>query len=284
MTEHPYSYSILKYRPDAVAGEVLNVGVVAFSPSLGQAGLLYDPRYRRLSQAFARFDGDSCRRLMGRLEAAVRNIAKPMTANLFAVEERGRFRDVTSLIRAIWPDQGLVLFADSAGGGVTSDLDQDLKELFDRFVLSQADDRDSRERFDDQQLWDSFKRVLTPRGIAEKLQPVSLGPAEVEFEHAFKNERWHVIEPLSLDYVDGAGMKRRAYEVVGKVASVQALEEMGTFYVLLGSPKRTEAGRQYLQARRIIEESPGTVEIVEESEVESFAARLELEMRAHGVI
>ncbi len=163
-------------------------------------------------------------------------------------------------------------------------MEAELKTLFDRFVLSQFDRRDTKERFDDEQLWDSFKRVLSPRGILNVLKPVALGAADVEFEHAYKNERWHVFEPLSLDYMDGAGMKKRAYEVAGKAASVRDLEDMGTFTILLGKPRRVDAEKSFQSARRILLDAPGEVKIIEESEAERFALELEREMREHGVL
>lgn len=284
MTDIEYSYTILKYRHDAAAGEVLNVGVVLFSPSTGQVGLQFDPRYGRLSQTFAHFDGELYKRVLERLSVAVNSLATPMRGNLFELDARSKFEDAGGLVRAAWPDQGLSYFSGPVCFGVTNDLGLELKNLFDLFVLSQFDRRDSTERFNDEQLWDTFKRVLSPRGILNILKPVTLGPAEVEFEHAYKNERWHVFEPLSLDYVDGAGMKKRAYELAGKAASVRELDDMGTFTILLGRPKRVDADRQFLSARRILADAPGSVKIVEESEAESFASDLQREMREHGVL
>lgn len=51
MNELEYTYTVLKYRHDAAAGEVLNVGVVLFSEVTGQVGMLYDQRCSRLSQS-----------------------------------------------------------------------------------------------------------------------------------------------------------------------------------------------------------------------------------------
>ncbi len=284
MNELEYSYAILKYRHDVAAGEVLNIGLVLFAPSLGQVGIVFDTRYARLSQAFANFDGEMYRSVTGRFTTALKSLAQPMSNNLFEIEERRRFDDVSGLIRLAWPDQGLSYFAGPVSMGVALDLDVELKDLFDRFVLSQFDQRDAVSRFDDEQLWESFKRVLSPRGILQALGPVTLGLAEVEFEHAYKNEKWHVFEPLSLDYVDGAAMKRRAFEVAGKAASVRQDEEFGTFTVLLGSPRRVEAKKQFLNAQRILLDAPGGVKIVTESEAEAFGVNLEREMREHNVL
>ncbi len=100
MTELEYSYTILKYRHDAAAGEVLNIGVVLFSPTTGQVGVQFDPRYGRLSQTFAHFDGDLYKRVLERLNAALTSMARPMRENLFELDARSRFDDAGDLVRA----------------------------------------------------------------------------------------------------------------------------------------------------------------------------------------
>ncbi len=284
MTELEYRYTILKYRHDAVVGEVMNVGVVLFCRETGQVGFEFSPHYRRLSQAFPHFDGDGYRLTMGRFKSALESLGSFRTTRLVELEDRARFGDIHALLRAIWPDHGLSYFPGPVTNGVSADMDRETRELFQRVVLSQHPTRESAKRFDDQALWERFKTTLTSRGILEKLQSVSLGPAEVEFEHAYKNERWHVIEPVSLDYQDGNAMKKRAFQVAGKAASVRDLEDMGTLTVLLGKPRRAGESEPYRMARHVLDQVGGIVRIVEESDSEAFAESLEREMRDHGLI
>ena len=70
MTHQPYSYVVLRYVPDQGAGESLNIGVVVYSEASGFLSARIDHHYERLSQAFARFEGQSYRR-------AVANLARP---------------------------------------------------------------------------------------------------------------------------------------------------------------------------------------------------------------
>lgn len=284
MNELEYSYTVIKYRHDPAAGEVLNVGIVLYCPVTGQVGTLHDSRYRRLSQAFAGFDGDRYRQILTQLEKAISRLGKPLTGNLFEVDERKRFPDVGSLVRTAWPDQGLQYFHGPVMHGVLSDLDLELKDLYDRFVLSQSDRRESEERLNDEDLWKSFEKVLTPRGLLGVLQEVELGPAEVKFPHAYKNEQWHVIEPLSLDYLDGAEMKRRAYEFAGKVTAVRDSEELGSVTLLVGGPRRVDPGKPYDQAKQILRKLGGSVRIFEESELSGFVDLLERELREHNLL
>jgi hypothetical protein len=280
-----YSYTVLKYRHDPVAEEVLNVGVVLYVPDCGQIGVLYDRRYGRLSQTFAHFDGNLYRSVLRRLEDALAAIAKPLSEGLYQVDERDKFRDVGTILRAAWPDQGLSYFSGRALPGLTEDPEAELKELYDRFVVSQQDPRDATERFDDRSLWDQFRALLTPRGIEAVLQPKTLGSAEVEFEHAYKNEKWHVIEPVSLDYAHASDIKERALLAFGKAAAVKDDEELASITVIVGQPRRQTEQKPFLDALRLLHDLPGPrTRVVVDDRVEEFAAELEEEMRRHGVL
>lgn len=107
MNEFEYSYCVIKYRHDRAAGEILNVGVVVYTAATGQLGVMCNPRYARLSEAFAHFDGDLYKRTMDKLRNAIRSIAERLTNNLFQIEERERFSDAGAILRTVWPDQGL---------------------------------------------------------------------------------------------------------------------------------------------------------------------------------
>jgi len=280
------SYTVLKYRHDAGVGEVLNFGVVLYSPETGQVGARVSSRYARLSEAFAGFDGEIYREVTGRLTAALDRIGSQLTQGLYQLEERQKYRDAGSLIRSVWPDQGMAYIAGPNLFGTTDDFERELGDLYERFVLSQHDAGSSTARLDDEALWGSIRRVLSPRGITAVLRPKLLGSADVEFDHAYQNKNWHVIEPVSLDYLNGADIKHRALLTVGKAAAVREVEELGSLTVVVARPRRIEAEKPLRDAlqllRGILRQVPGR--IVEEDELERFAEELEEEMRAHGVL
>ncbi len=176
-----YSYTILKYRHDAAAGETLNVGVVLFAPETGEVGVHFSQRYGRLSEAFAGFDGDLYRSALGRLQKALETMSRPMSGGLFQLEERERFANVGALVRAAWPDQGLGYFTGPVLFGVAEDLDRELDDLYDRFVLSQQDRREAQSRFNDEAVWNALRKVVTPRGNTQVVRRKALAPRKSSF-------------------------------------------------------------------------------------------------------
>lgn len=282
MTE--YSYVILKYRHDVAAGEVLNVGVVMFAPGTGQVGALTSDRYSRLSKAFAHFDGNQHRATMDRLETQLTVLGSRLSAGIFQYEERAQFTDAGAVVRSIWPDQGLSYFVGNVQYGICSDFELELRELYDRFVLSQQDNRETQDRFNDDAVWSKLRKVLFDRGILEVLQPKVLGESEIEFQHAYKNGKWHVIEPVSLDYINGNDIKQRALLAVGKAAAMLNVDDFGTFNVIVGKPRRVENEKQYQASLQLLRNIPVSHQIIDEDSAEDFAAALKAEMEAHSVM
>ncbi len=218
------------------------------------------------------------------MEIAFARFSMPMHDGLYQLEERERFGDVGDLVRIAWPDQGLSYFAGPVQFGLTNDVTAELKELYDRFVLSQFDRRDAQSRFDDDALWSDLKRVLAERGITRVLHPMVLGPSEIEFQHAYKNGKWHVIEAVSLDYANAGDIKQRALLAVGKAAAVRGVEEFGSMTVIVGKPKRISSEKSYANALRLLRDMPVKSQIVLETDADQFAAQLEQQLLAYGLL
>lgn len=286
MSRFEFSYAVIRYRRDVASGEALNVGIVAYAPECGQVFVHLCPRYSRLSDAFAGFDGEMHRSVMARLKTGLTAVARPLSEGLYQLEERERFPDVEALLRAVWPDQGLAYWGAPALFGVAEDLDAEGMRLYDRFVSSQSEHPENEPRRDEAAVWDDFARVLTARGVRRDiLAPKAFGPAQVEFEHAYKNGKWHVIEPVSLDYLNPGHIKERAILTFGKVAAVSREEELGSVTVLVGRPRRIEADRRYHEAMRLLTDLPGGLtRVVEEDNIESFAAQVEADLRSHNLL
>lgn len=282
MTE--YSYVILKYRHDAAADEVMNVGVVMFAPATGQVGVISLSKYGRLSEAFANFDGQLYHAIMNRLANQLNILNVRMSEGLFQVVERQQFEDAGALVRTAWPDQGLAYFISPVLFGICNDVEKELAQLHERFVTSQHDERTGPARFSDDAVWSGLRAVLSRRGIDGVLQPKTLGISEIEFDHAYKNGKWHVIEPVSLDYINPSQIKERALLTVGKASAVRDLPDFGTFHIVIGKPLRVATEKQFSNAINLLKTMPVRHEIVLPHEVEDFAARLEADLEKHNLI
>jgi hypothetical protein len=288
MSKIPYTSCVLRYVHDPVAKESLNIGVMVYAPGLDYLQVLVEPHYARLSQAFSGFDGEHYRRVVRNFRAALETIKDE-----FAQEKRGLFtietpqdRDAAAVARMIWPDQGLSFRVDSAGSGLTENPDRTLERLFALLVSSQYLEEREERRSDDDVWSGAFRRPLAERDISRVLETktVKTPDAEFEFPHAFKNGAWHILQPISMDFVRREQLQRKANYWLGNAFVLRESSEIAKLYILLGAPTHPEHRDAYEKAKRLLERMPVNHELVEEDRAADFADWLATYMREHGVV
>ncbi|NOT63915.1 MAG: DUF3037 domain-containing protein [Acidobacteria bacterium] len=129
MKDIEYSYCVIRYVHDPVAGESLNLGVVLCAPAVSFCTVSIEYRYERLAQAFVNFDGEHFKRTMWQLESAINEVS---TSSLVQP-----IQDVEALRLRVWPDNDLSYQFGPMLVGLTDDPADEVERLFDRMVLSQ---------------------------------------------------------------------------------------------------------------------------------------------------
>jgi hypothetical protein len=104
---------------------------------------------------------------------------------------------------------------------------------------------------------------------------------DYEFEHSWKNELWHVYEPVSFDMVEGASMLEKANRWVGRAASLVDSSDPFSIHMLLGEPLDEGLRASFVKAQNILNKMPGKKEFIRESEAEAFAQELAREVKEH---
>src|SRR5213080_1950865 len=137
MSKKAYSFCVLRYAHDPIAGECLNVGVLLVSERASFLDLRVQHQVERLSSAFAGFEGERFKQVLRHFEAAVEREREEMfeSKQLFVADRS----DVTAdrIATRIWTDPGLSFRASEPMGGLSDDLPGTLYTLFERFVTSQ---------------------------------------------------------------------------------------------------------------------------------------------------
>jgi hypothetical protein len=283
MNAVPYTYSVIKYVHDPAAGEMLNIGVVLVATAVPYAAAKIEYRYERLSEAFVNFDGENYKRALRQFEQAVADFQGRLKAGLLPMLTHPS--DVEALGRMIWPDSDLSFRLGPMLAGVTDNPEEAIEILFDRMVASQYQ-RESRERRSDEQVWATYQTSLQKERVSRVLQPKTFIAEgfELKFEHSFKNERWHILEPVSLDYAKVEGIRNKVSRLLGDATALQDHPELGKLYVLLGPPRLKEHREDYDRAKKLLHKMPIEHELVEEGYAENFARDLAKYLRQHGVI
>jgi hypothetical protein len=267
-----YTYTLLRYVHDVASGEFANVGVVVVAPGARFAGAHCRDTYGRISKMFPDMDRDGFKSLMRYIEAQVDQVGARLQAEL-------PFEDMPSdagaLARSVLPHDDSSLQWGPVGGGLCEDPRQKLEDLFARYVVRYDDKEVTRSRTDEE-VWSRFKRALDERHVTARLQPKTIAVAddEVEFAHAYKNEQWHCIEPVSLDLALADSIKDKAHRWLGQITSVTSASERFRIYFLVGAPREPSLRESYENALRILAKVPVDHTIVTEDEAPQFADRL----------
>jgi hypothetical protein len=284
MSKVPYTFTVIRYVHDRAAGEALNVGVVVYAPSAQFIGMRVEPRFERLSKAFGGFDGDAYRRTLRRLGESVERLQGQWRQ---LPEIRELPKDAAGVIRVIWPDTDLSFEPGPVLAGVAVEpLTHVLAELFARMVSSQAPGRGETEKRTDEEVWTVYQQPLRAHKISHVLAPkVFTAPEfEIKFDHAFQNKQWHVVQPVTMDFVKMESLQDKATRWLGNATALQGHPQLGQLYLLLGQPQLESHHDAYVKAKNLLHKMPVAHVLVEENEASSFAEDLAMFMKQHGIV
>lgn len=279
-----FTYTILQYVHDTVAGERLNVGIVLFAPEAGYIRAKIKHNYARLSQAFADFNGAYYRKLTGHIENRINAVTEKLTTAI-ELPYKDSPMNAKSISNIVLPDDDSALQFTAVYGGITEDPEATLESLYERYVSHNERLKLYYPKQHDD-VWKTFRAPLVEHDIITKLKPIIISGESVEypFQHAWKNSKYHPLEALSMDAEDSDTLLRRAANWVGRTTDLQTDERLGTLYMLIGPPELEKLKPHYIKAINLLHKMPVKHEFVEESEAEPFAEMLSNTIREHDEI
>ncbi len=274
-----YSFSVVRYVHDVVGGEFVNVGVALYAPDVNFIDAKCTNKYGRLSKLFISVDGDQFRGLMSFLETQIDDARRKLEGEF---QFSRKPRDILDILHRIVPKDDSSLQFSQPGAGLTADPDKILRELFERYVERYSEKKEYAAR-DDNEVWKIFKQPLEQKRVTKYLQPhqIVTNDYEYEFEHAWKNKQWRVLEPLAFDLGNAHSIKVKAARCLGRAVDLQNAKEKFKLYMLLGRPLREELMPAYTKAENILNKIPIAKEFVREDEAEDFANEVQREIEQH---
>lgn len=271
-----YSFSVLRYVHDPVTQEFINVGIAVFSPEARYLRAICTTRYGRITSMFQKIDGQRFRQISQYIQDQICAAGREYESAL-PFESSAAIEGL--LARVLPPDDSAIQFS-KAGVGLSSDLDRTLNELFERHVERYAGSGEAPSR-SDEDVWRVFREPLDRAFVTPRLKPrrIVAPDYEYEFERSWKNEIWHVYEPVSFDLVEAASMLDKANRWVGRATSLMDSADPHRIYLLLGGPQDERLRPTFVKAQNILNKMPGRKEFIRESEAEAFAQELAREVQ-----
>ena len=273
----PYSFSVLRYRHDATTGEFLNVGIALYSREAGFLRAICSTKYERITQLFTQIDGNKFRSVVRFVQEHINSMGEDLPSEL--PFEPGLAISAL-LARVLPPDDSSLQFSD-AGVGLSNDLEATLLELFERYV--QQYEKENYTRREDEDVWKVFREPLVRRRVSDRLVPKKIAARnyEYEFQHSWKNEVWHVCEPISFDLVQPSSILDKANRWLGRAMSLAEGQERFQMYVLLGEPCDRSLKNTFGKAKNILQKMPIQTKFISETEAEEFADDVARQIREH---
>ncbi len=271
-----YTYVLLRYRHDPLAGEVANVGVLLHCAATGFLDLKVRRTIGRLSKMFPDIEKSH---LVSGLQALDRGVARLRAKDLHGMLVASA--DAANFARAVLPDDDSSLIWGSMGSGVTRDPAASLDKLYNRFVAQY--DENARSGRDDAAVWQPVRERLAERNLVERLQPkMIVSPIDqVEFEHAWKNGAWHCYQPLSFDLSSGDGIREKAARWSGHMTGLSQAPEAVMPYFIVGGPSNGTLDDDYRRAIDLLKASALSPAVFEESQVDELIDMIEGAFAAH---
>jgi hypothetical protein len=277
-TKEPYSYVVLRYVHDVLTGEFVNVGLVMAVP--GRSLILTKARHTfgRIKNVFPDLDSDAYKRAIDAVGRGLRHVERSLKSEGLFKSERTA-RDYGRL--AVPLDDSSLQWS-PVGAGLTADPQLTFDSLYERFVTRY--DRPSQRNRTDDDVWRLVSTKLKERKVRIDLQPKRIvGRTDaVEFQHAWKNGRWHVYEPVSFDLADADNIKDKARRWLGHLSAVRdgATEEPHLHFIV-GRPEQDALVPAYRSAIEILRQVPFDATIVEENQIDEVVHRIEDDLRSH---
>lgn len=271
-----YTYVLLRYRHDSLAGEFANVGVVLHSPAQHFLGGRIRKTVGRLSKMFPDMERGA---LMDGLRMVERGLAK-----LQKSEGSGlltELSDAAKFAKRVLPSDDSSLVWSELGSGITSDPAATLEKLYLRFVARY--DEPTRSARDDSAVWQPVREKLAERKLIDRLQPKTISSPidEVEFQHAWKNGAWHCYQPLSFDLATSDGIREKAARWSGHMTGLSQAKEAVKPHFIVGPPNNPALEDDFRRAIELLKASALSPLVFEEREAEALVETIEVEMREH---
>jgi hypothetical protein len=277
MKRHRYSYVLLRYRHDPLAGECVNVGVVLHSADVGFLGVRVRKTMGRLGKVFPGINKADLSAALSAVERAIGKLAPSSQPTLFGDETL----DAAKLAgRALPPDNSSYVWGELCTG-LTKDPAQTLDSLYNRFVARY--DEDQVVRRDDAAVWQPVRDQLAKHKVLDRLEPKTVVSAidEVQFGHAWKNGAWHCYQALSFDLASPDGIREKAARWSGHMLGISKASEAVKPYFVVGAPLDLALTQHYHRAIELLRASPLSPSVYEEGDVDDLVEEIVHDMREH---
>jgi len=273
-----YQYQVLRFLPDRVSGEFVNLGVVVYDATSKQLAGNFYQKITRVSSFFPTVNSRY-------LASVVKFIHKEFETIRMRFHSEMSFESIDSLAditKTVLPKDDSALFFTETKKLLEISIDVAMRDLYERFVLNYVHEEE-REYVTDKEVWtDHYKSYFDNLDITSHLRSHQVKTAldTWQFEKAWKNGVWNCFETVSFDLVKEESIKDKAYKWWGKVDELRTSEEPIHVYLLSKLPSQHPELKKFIKKKlgNIRLNSKVSVELISDDAAEKFSRRIKKEI------
>lgn len=274
-------YKVLRYLPDRVSGEFVNLGIVAFDPLTGQLQSKFINKIGKISGYFSNTNSRYLIKLVKTVQEQFENYSSQLVSEL-------SFKSVSNideLANKILPKDDSALIFSETKKTLDINLGSFIEDMFNRFVKIHLNDEEEDEVRNDKEVWNKiYKKYFDDNGITSHFSShkVKTKNDELEFEKAWKNGSWNCFESVSFNLTRSDTIKNKVYKWAGKLDELSSTKESIHIYLLSVFPhEHPELDKFIKQKIKGKKFANLKVDLVSEDNIEKVVQKIKKEIDSH---
>jgi hypothetical protein len=274
-----YEYQILRYLPDRVSGEFVNVGLVLYCPEERFLAVDTARKNARFREFFTGLDTQYLISGLKHIQNGIETEAdKFQQSPLLALP--ASIREITS---ALLPEDETALFFTPVKTGIDISAAAAFEELT-KSMLFKYQPEEAKKSESDKDVWENvYKRYFQEQNILQKLSKHTIKTRHdsIAFDYAWKNEHWHCFSPVTFDLSKSENIKNKVYRWRGKLAELSTGEEPVEVHLLVSLPQDEAMKNFVFEMLKDQREGQAQLSIVQPEDAPRFSQQLKIEIDSH---
>lgn len=264
-----FQYQVLRYLPDRVSGEFINLGVVVYQPLTNELKAQFYSKSNRLHAFFPSVNTRYISKTVKEIDSFLKKTGDYYSQTMFQ-EAPQSLQEITT---KILPKDDSALFFTETEKILDLNAGSLLHDLFERLVIKYVHEPD-HETLADKEVWKQlYKTYFDKYEITAKLHPATIKTKmdKWNFERTFQNGALHCFESVSFDLSNDDTIRKKVYTWAGKIAELKTASTAVHLYLLTAMPEKREL-KKFIKEKLEEHEIKNTVvEIVEPSKGDKLA-------------
>lgn len=274
-----YEYQILRYLPDRVSGEFVNVGLVLYCPNERFLAVETIHKGARLKEFFSGID-------IRYLLIGIKHIRIGIETQAERYQQSGSLplpvslREITS---GLFPEDDTALYFTPVKTGIDVSAVVAFEQLVQSLIFRYQQEEEEKMETD-KDVWEKiYKGYFQEQELLNKLKKhtIRTNHDSIPFDLAWKNERWHCFSPVTFNMRKTESIKNKVYRWRGKLAELSTGKEPVEVHLLASLPQDEAMKSFVFEMLKDQREGHAQISIVQPEDAPRFSQQLKIDIDSH---